>query len=111
LAEANRGLDASARVRLRVALHRGLVQPASNGWIGSAAIAVHRFLGAGPVRAALHEQPEADFVLAVPDLLFRDVIAHSYESLRPEAFRRITVDLPEKGFIEHGWVYLAPSPQ
>ncbi len=100
----------SARpLRLRFALHRGLVKEADNGWVGRAAVAVHRLLDAPPLRTALTDHPQADFVLAVPDVLFRDVIAHSEESPAASEFTSMTVDLPAKGFREHAWLYVAES--
>jgi hypothetical protein len=108
LTETNRDLGDLARLRLRVALHRGLMNPGDNGWVGTATIAVHRILDSPPVRDALREHTAADFVLGVPDVLFRDVIMHSYEPPRPDEFAEITVDLPAKKFVENAWLYVPP---
>ena len=93
------------RMRLRVALHRGLVKEADNGWVGRAAVAVHRILDSPPLREALAGHPRADYVLGVPDVLFADVLATG-DDPPPDAFRPITVDLPAKGFLERAWLYL-----
>jgi hypothetical protein len=93
------------RMRLRVALHRGLVKEADNGWVGRAAIAVHRILDSPPLRAALAENPGADYVLGVPDMLFADVLSTA-DDPPPAGFRPITVDLPHKGFLEQAWLYV-----
>jgi hypothetical protein len=95
-------------LRLRVALHRGLVKEGANGWIGEAPIAVHRFLDSGPVRAALVEHAAADHVLAVPDVLYRDVLLHAVEPPLPDEFAPITVALPD-GRVEHGWLHAGPG--
>lgn len=106
LADTNR--EPGERMRLRVALHRGLVKEADNGWVGNAATAVHRILDSAPVREALREHADADFVLGVPDVLYHDVIAHSPRPPRPEEFREVLVHLPDKNFLERSWLYVAP---
>ncbi|XVV10733.1 hypothetical protein ACQP2X_38715 [Actinoplanes sp. CA-131856] len=103
--------DAAAggdRMRLRLALHRGLVREADNGWVGRAATAVHRLLDCGPLRAAAAEHPAADYVLGVPDVLFADVLSTG-DDPPPAAFRPVTVDIPAKGFLERGWIFV-PEP-
>jgi hypothetical protein len=107
LADTNRDAVDGSRMRLRVALHRGLMKEGDNGWVGTAAVAVHRLLDSPPVRAALRDNEGADFVLGVPDVLYRDVIVHSTRPPDPHEFREIVVDLPDKKFLENGWVYVA----
>jgi hypothetical protein len=109
LGELNGSTAASDRLRLRVALHRGLVKAAPNGWVGSASIAVHRILDSPPLRATLRERPAADFVLGLPDVLYQDVIRHTAEPPLPAEFRPITIDLPAKNFVEHGWLHVGPE--
>ncbi|GAA3943498.1 hypothetical protein GCM10023085_26760 [Actinomadura viridis] len=109
LARTNADLSAHARLRVRAALHRGHVRRGVNGWIGESAIAVHRLLDSARLRRALADHPEADLALIVSDILYRDVIVHGYGRLAPEAFRRVRVRLPDKGFEEEGWIYV-PKP-
>ncbi len=104
LHEVNARVPDDDRLRLRLALHRGLVKPARNGWVGSSAIAVHRLLDSPPLRSALREQHAADYVLGIPDVLFRDVIVHATEPPLPRDFVPVVVDLPEKSFVEHCWL-------
>jgi hypothetical protein len=108
LDRALRELNASTadRVRMRVALHRGLVSEGANGWIGRAPIAVHRILDSKPLHEALSANAAADFVLGVPDVLYRDVFEPATTRPRSDEFTAMTVHLPEKGFIEHAWVYV-----
>ena len=105
LREMNLDLAETARLRLRVALHRGAVKPAANGWVGASAIAVHRILDSPPVRAAMRD-PTADFVVAVPDFLFRDVISQCFDFPKPDDFRDVMVEIPEKGFVERAWIFV-----
>ncbi|MGY3516080.1 hypothetical protein ACVMYR_07180 [Micromonospora sp. PTRAS2] len=106
LRRTNDGLLQAERMRLRVALHRGLMKPADGGWVGDAAIAVHRILDSPPLRAALTDNPQVDFVLGVPDVLYQDVIRHSRVPPLPDRFTPVTIDLPEKRFVEHGWLHV-----
>ncbi|GAA2128682.1 hypothetical protein [Actinomadura napierensis] len=100
----NRDLGEQARVRLRAALHRGLVKPAPNGYVGDASIAVHRILGSPPIREALKANPARDLALIVPDLLYRDVIAQDLDGLNPARFERVIAKLEDKGFTEVCWL-------
>ncbi|WP_422733409.1 hypothetical protein ACN26Y_21600 [Micromonospora sp. WMMD558] len=106
LLRTNQGLSPAERVRLRVALHRGLMKPADSGWVGASAIAVHRILDSPPLRAALRDNPGVDFVVGVPDVLYRDVIRHSVVPPLPDQFTEITIELPEKQFVEHCWLHV-----
>jgi hypothetical protein len=106
LRELNRDVSGDVRMRLRVALHRGLVKQGATGWVGQAPIAVHRILNSAPLRAALANNPGVDFVLGVPDVLYDDVVSHSYEDLDAEDFAPISIDMPDKGFQAHAWLYV-----
>jgi len=48
--EVNADLNERARLRLRIALHRGHVERGANGWAGDSAVGVHRLLDSGPAR-------------------------------------------------------------
>ncbi|MEV6841876.1 hypothetical protein [Actinoplanes sp. NPDC051411] len=109
LVERDTGMPADERMRLRVALHRGLVKEGDNGWVGTSAIAVHRILDSAPLRAAVKENPAACYVLGLPDVLYRDVIEHAVEPPRAGDFHEMVVDLPEKQFVERGWFYVGPG--
>jgi hypothetical protein len=93
-------------MRVRLALHRGLIKEGPNGWIGAAPIAVHRILDSDPLRAALAGNPEADFVLGVPDSLYRDVIVPGELPPRADEFTAMPVEVPQKGFVEHCWLHV-----
>jgi hypothetical protein len=96
------------RMRLRVALHRGLVKEAANGWVGAAAIAVQRVLNSDPLREALRRHPMAVYAVGLPDVLYRDVIVPAARPPLATDFQEMTVDLPEKNFVERGWLYVGP---
>ncbi|GAA2851118.1 hypothetical protein Acy02nite_34560 [Actinoplanes cyaneus] len=110
LHDVNAVAEPADRIRLRVALHRGLVKEGRNGWIGTAPIAVHRILDSPPLRHALAEHTTAGYVLGVPDLLYRDVLVHGDGPPAPAELVAMTVDLPDKDFHERCWFYVAPEP-
>lgn len=106
LARANADRPAQDRIRVRVALDRGHISWAANGWAGDPPIVVRRLLDSAAARQALADHPGADFALAVSDVIYRDVIAHGYGNLSPRAFRMVHVDVPAKNFTELAWVYV-----
>ena len=104
--EVNTDLGQGARVRLRAALGRGLVEPAAGGYVGDAVIYVARIIDAKPTRDALAAHPRSDFVFAVSDHLFQDVVRHGYQDLDPEMFWKVTAELPGKNFSQPAWLYV-----
>jgi hypothetical protein len=106
LREHNRGLAQEARVRLRVAVHEGLVHlDGANGYPGEAVVTVCRLVDAPLLKAALRVFPEANVALIVSDRIYRDVV-RNYHALRPERFRRVTASLPDKGFETQAWIFV-----
>ncbi|GIG92402.1 hypothetical protein [Plantactinospora endophytica] len=94
-----------ARVRLRVALHQGLVHlDGANGFPGTAVIEVCRLCDARQLKKALTLFPDAGVALIVSSGIYREVVSEYPEELRPERFRRIEVHLPDKDFRESAWI-------
>jgi hypothetical protein len=106
LAHVNSDLNEHARLRLRVAMHRGHITPSANGWVGESSIAVHRILDSEAVRTALVDNDSADFALIVPEVLYREVVCQRYEWLDPDEFTQVAVTTPAKGFTADAWIYL-----
>lgn len=95
----------AARIRLRIAVHQGLVHlDGANGFPGNAVVFVSRLCDAEPVRRALSAFPHAGVALVVSTDIFRDVVSEYPEEMRPERFRRVRVSKPDKGFDEHAWL-------
>lgn len=106
LREHNRGLSAEARVRLRVAVHQGLVHlDGTNGFPSDAVVHVCRLADSPAVKAALRRFPSADVALIVSDTIYRDVVQH-YRDLRPEHFARVLAAVPDKDFCAPAWIYV-----
>jgi hypothetical protein len=107
LREHNDGLSPEARVRLRVALHQGLVHiHGANGFPGEAVVTVCRLLDARPFKRALAAFVHAGAAAILSEEVFQDVVAQRYDGLRPERFRRVEVNRPDKGFRRHAWIWV-----
>lgn len=107
LRERNRSLVPEAKVRLRVALHQGLVHTdGGNGFPGEAVVEVSRLCDAHGLKRALDAFPEAAVALIVSEGIFRDVVSQRYAGLRPERFARTDVRMPDKGFATTAWIFV-----
>lgn len=106
LRDHNRGLAPEARIRLRVAVHEGLVHlDGATGYPGNAVVTVCRLVDAPPLKAALREFPAANVALIVSDRIYQDIVRHNNEP-RPDRFQRVLVELPGKDFREYAWVFV-----
>ncbi|SCL73746.1 hypothetical protein GA0070608_6060 [Micromonospora peucetia] len=95
----------AAQIRLRVAVHQGLVHlDGANGFPGNAVVFVCRLCEAKPVKRALAAFPDAGVALIVSAEIYRDVVTEYPEEMRPERFRRVEVVHPDKGFQEDAWL-------
>jgi hypothetical protein len=102
----NEGLASQARVRLRIAIHQGLVHlDGHNGFPSEAVVHVCRLVDAPELKAALRRFPGAGVALIVSDSMYRDVVRH-YPDLRPEQFAQVSADLPNKDFSATAWIYV-----
>lgn len=107
LREHNRNLLPAAKVRLRVAVHEGLVHlDGANGYPGEAVIAVSRLVDAKPLKRALAVLPEAAVGLIVSERIFRDVVSQYLDEVRPDRFSRVLVSIPGKGFESMAWIHV-----
>ena len=92
------------RLRLRVAVHTGLLHPEPGGtWTGTPMRELARLLDADAARRVLRETPEADLVLVVSQLLYDTVVQHGY-TLDPAAFRPIRLQAKETD--EKAWLHI-----
>lgn len=96
-----------SRLRLRVAIHMGLLnREAHGGWAGVVLSECARLLDAPAARDLIAEAPDVDLVLVVSEPVFDAVIRQGYGPA-PEQFRRIAVTVKESDF--SAWAYL-PAP-
>lgn len=102
----NRSLVREARVRLRVAVHEGLVHlDGANGYPGEAIVTTCRLVDAPPLKQALRSFPHANVALIVSERVYHDIVLH-YPDLRPERFQQVSVRLPDKGFEAEAWIFV-----
>ncbi|WFE39355.1 hypothetical protein [Micromonospora sp. WMMD998] len=104
LADHNEDRRDEARLRLRLALHHGIVEPAANGYAGAGTVVVSRLVDSAPARAAQAVAPQADLVVVLSNRLFLDTVAQGHTALRPVRFRNVTVR--HKEFTEDAWLYV-----
>ncbi|MFG2169463.1 hypothetical protein [Micromonospora chersina] len=115
LRDHNRQAASNARVRMRVALHQGLVTQTANGYAGTAVVTAARLVEADAVKDALNQFPDAGVAMIVSAGIYRDVVCQSYSGIREDRYRR--VDVLVKSFEAEAWVFvpdenanLAPAP-
>ncbi|NUT93849.1 MAG: hypothetical protein HOY78_17705 [Saccharothrix sp.] len=103
-----------ARLRLRVAMHTGVLTPNALGFSGPALITLARLLDSPPVREALVAQPRANLAQIISGSLYEKAVAAELDGLRPRQFREVKVDV--KTFHETAYVHvpgvvvLSPPP-
>ncbi|MEU2559472.1 hypothetical protein ABZ626_09085 [Streptomyces longispororuber] len=84
-----------ARMRLRAALHQGLVELADNGFAGTAVVATARLLNAPPLYEALAAHPGADLAVLLSDDVYRSTVAGGHTAMSPGDFTRVAVQVKE----------------
>ncbi|WP_433207353.1 hypothetical protein ACQP00_41200 [Dactylosporangium sp. CS-047395] len=110
LRERNAGLPGERRIRVRVAVHVGLVHvDGAKGFPGAAAVTVSRLVGARPVKLALAAFPAAGAALILSEQVFDDVVAQRYEDMAPDAFTRVRIEVPDKEFDQAAWISVPGS--
>jgi len=105
----------ASRLRLRVAVHGGLLYAEPDGAYGGVALKdCARLLDADAGRDLLAAHPQAELVLLLTDVFYREVVG-SGTTLDPGAFHKIKIKVKETD--RTGWAYLpgavpsaAPEP-
>jgi hypothetical protein len=83
------------RLRLRLALDLGEVEPHRCGWAGGPLVRVARLVEAEPLRASLAADSTVDLAAIVSDPLFESVLSNGWGYVAPSCFRRVTVSVRE----------------
>jgi hypothetical protein len=107
LREYNESGTCDLRLRMRVAVHHGLIHlNGATGYPGRHSILVTRLLNSQPVRDLLRDRPKINLAAIVSAEVYWDVVANRYEALRPELFQSVCVEDPVKGFPPtEAWIY------
>lgn len=95
------------RIRLRMAVGTGLVARGGNGFTGPLVVNISRLVDSEPLRRAVADNPEADLVVLVLDVLHREVVAPGYLPLLVDRFE--VVDVAMKEFVERAWLWVSMS--
>lgn len=95
---------ADAQLRLRLALHNGVVEQAANGYAGAAAVLVGRLVDAAIAKAAQDASPASGVVVIVSKQVFNDTIAQGHTILRPLQLRQVPVQVKE--YVDDAWLYV-----
>ncbi|MFW6642395.1 hypothetical protein ACOALZ_20420 [Nocardiopsis algeriensis] len=102
----NRDRKDSARLRVRLAAHEGIVYTADNGFAGEAVVTVSRLCNAEQAKQALADNPRADLVLIVSERIYNDVVSQNIHGLLAEEFAEVEVRDRGKNFSARAWVSL-----
>lgn len=92
----------AARLRLRMAIHHGLIHQDGVA-AGESLRVVARLLDAAPVRQAARIAAEANLVLVVSQVMYDAVVRHGY-GLDPQLFQQIAI--AEKETRDTAWLYV-----
>ncbi|WP_406074722.1 hypothetical protein [Micromonospora sp. NBC_01638] len=99
-----RSANETSRLRLRVAIHMGLLhREEQGGWAGRTLTECARLLDAPAARELIAEAPDADLVVVVSDAIYDAVVCQGYGPA-PEDFQRIPVVVKESSF--QAWAYV-----
>jgi hypothetical protein len=109
-----RARDRGLRLRLRASIHIGPVPDRGDerrDRIGTPTNDTFRLLDSTPVKGALTQSsPDVTLLAAiVSQRVYEDVIRAGYTGLHPDSFNPVTADVPGKGFVQPGWMYV-PRP-
>ncbi|MEU7003465.1 hypothetical protein [Nonomuraea sp. NPDC046570] len=104
LGQHNRTTARPDRLRLRVAIHAGVVSEADNGFAGESAVVVGRLLDCAPLRSAIVAAPDANLALIVSDEVFKGTVASGYTTCEPSAFREVAVTV--KQYHGRAWIHV-----
>ncbi|PRY34257.1 hypothetical protein [Umezawaea tangerina] len=87
LARHNALVSPTEWLRLRFAVHFGLVARDGQGWVGDDVTTTFRINNSTLVKDSLRAADRAQSVVVVSDAVYRSVVRHRHRNLRPEVYR------------------------
>jgi hypothetical protein len=93
------------RIRLRMAVGVGLVEPSVTGFNGPLIVDINRLVGSEPLRGSLSDFPIADLAVAISDHAFALVIQPGYPGIPAGQFTAVNVTVKE--FSEPAWIWVS----
>jgi hypothetical protein len=103
LREHRKASSASARLRLRMVVHQGLVHRDHGEWVGEPMIHCARLLDAPPLRLVMADLPTANLALAVSKSIYDSVVRHGY-GLDPQTYEKAAMRLKETD--AYAWIHV-----
>jgi class 3 adenylate cyclase len=88
LAELNRGADRDSRLRLRMAIHHGMVYPGLFGPVGEAPITVCRLVDAYVLRQTLRQRIDLDIAFIISAAVYNEIVRGRFSELDAKRFHR-----------------------
>jgi class 3 adenylate cyclase len=93
------------RLRMRVAVHHGLVRRAAGGYAGNGVVTAARLVESETARNVLRACPTADLVVLLSSSLYNEVVRQRHTTaLSAEDFREVTVTT--KTFHDTAWLHV-----
>lgn len=102
LVEHNSSVREAMRLRMRLALHEGLVRPAAGGFAGEGVIVVSRMVDSEISRQALTACPDAVLVLLLSQTLYNEYVRQGHTLAPPEVFREVSISV--KAYRDTAWL-------
>ncbi|RKT17546.1 hypothetical protein BX285_1923 [Streptomyces sp. 1114.5] len=109
LAEKARIFNEAHALRLRVALHQGLVSRDADGWSGDAVNWTFRLVDAAPLREVLARAGRANLAFIVSDEVYQAVVRHEYRTVDPAAYLPVGFEA-KHGIPARGWITVPGYP-
>jgi hypothetical protein len=92
------------RLRIRLAVHQGLVRVAAAGFAGTGVVTVSRIVDSAAARTALRACPKADLVFLLSKQLYVELVLQRHTKLSGADFREISVQT--KKFRDTAWLHV-----
>jgi hypothetical protein len=107
LREHRRQVSETARIRLRIGFHIGLVSRHRGHWAGGALVVPTRLIDAEPLREALRSDPDVDMVAAVSDAMYQSVVRGRFGHFPLACYREVRVRVKE--YDDRAWLLVPRS--
>ena len=104
----NRSAALQARLRLRLALHHGIVLPTGHSHTGNNVVLTCRLLDSAPLRTALAHS-SGNLAVIVSEHIHDNLIRHGHGRIDPTAYHPVTIAV--KRTRARAWVHLPGSTQ
>lgn len=107
----NRDRVRQASLRLRAAVHQGVVSTDAHGFVGRAVDTTVRIASSAALHTALAEAPDACLAVGVSEAIFGDVVRGMATGIRLEKFRQVPVE--QKQYRGKAWIWVpgaSPRP-